>query len=68
MAPIAYIPTTVSLDTVEIESIELNLTSNRSKHHTTSYDYRGLVIRRGQNFNITLNSSKAMTGVLMCMW
>ena len=55
-------PPIVSLDAVDIQSIELNLSANRSAHHTASYDYRGLVVRRGQKFNITLNSSKPLAG------
>ena len=60
-------PPVVSLDTVDIQSIELNLSANRSAHHTTSYDYRGLVVRRGQKFNITLNSSKPLAGTCMLL-
>ena len=56
------LPPTVSLDKVDIESIELNLSANRTSHHTDSYDHRGLVVRRGQKFNITLNSKKALGG------
>ena len=55
-------PSTVSLDTVDIESIELNLSTNRTSHHTDSYDHRGLVVRRGQKFNVTLNSKDALGG------
>ena len=56
------LPSTVPLDTVNIDSIELNLSTNRTNHHTSSYDYRGLVVRRGQKFNITLKSSKVLGG------
>jgi hypothetical protein len=57
-------PPIVSVDSVDIQSIELNLSANRTAHHTSSYDYRGLVVRRGQKFNITLNSSKPLAGML----
>ena len=58
---------TVSLDTVKIESVELNLTKNRTEHHTKDFDYRGLVVRRGQKFHIILNSSKPLGGVYVCV-
>lgn len=60
--PDVVAPPTVSLDTVDIESIELNLSANRTDHHTDSYDYKGLIVRRGQKINITLNSSKSLAG------
>lgn len=59
----AAIPTPVPINMVDIDSIELNLSANRTAHHTDRYDYPGLVVRRGQKFNITLNSSKSLKGM-----
>ena len=56
----ALAPTTVTLDTVEIEDVELNVTKNRSAHHTERYDYDGLIVRRGQPFNLTLVTKKPL--------
>ena len=45
---------------LEVQSIDLNLTKNRSAHHTDSYDERGLVVRRGQAFSLTLSCKQSL--------
>lgn len=45
-----------------IEDIDLNILTNSRNHHTNEYDisenYRDLVIRRGQTFDITIEFNK----------
>ena len=53
---------------LEIETINLNLAENRRSHHTDSYDVKGLVVRRGQSFSLTLSSKNPLTaGVCVCV-
>ena len=53
---------------LEIEAINLNLAENRRSHHTDRYDEKGLVVRRGQSFSLTLTSKNPLTtGVCVCV-
>ena len=50
----------IPIDMLEIDSVDLDMEDNRRAHHTLDYEYPGLVVRRGQTFNINLTTTKPL--------
>ena len=45
-----------------IESVETHRVENRQAHHTDKYDDPKLIVRRGQNFLLTLSTRDTLPG------
>ncbi len=45
---------------LEIVQLGINQDENRTAHHTDKYDYPGLIVRRGQPFQLTLTAAKPL--------
>ena len=41
------------------DSIDLHVTDNRVEHHTDEYEHEDLIVRRGQQFRITIYFNRA---------
>ena len=37
----------------------MHITDNRIEHHTDEYEHEGLIVRRGQQFTLTINLNRA---------
>ena len=48
----------IPFDTLQIESVDLNIANNSSANSTEAYEYQGLVVRRGNSFTIDVTTSK----------
>ena len=47
---------------LKAESIDLHIPDNRTEHHTEDYEQEELILRRGQQFKITITFSRAYNG------
>ena len=43
---------------LKAESIDLYIPDNRTEHHTEDYEHEELIVRRGQQFKITITFSR----------
>ena len=44
---------------LKAEGIDLHITDNRVEHHTDEYEHEDLIVRRGQQFTLTINFNRA---------
>ncbi|XP_022079686.1 protein-glutamine gamma-glutamyltransferase K-like [Acanthaster planci] len=57
--PRADIPETPEIEgQLKVESVDLQTAKNRPAHRTDKYEYAGLVVRRGQAFEVEINLTK----------
>ncbi len=45
---------------LKIENVDFHLENNRRNHRTNGYDDDSLIVRRGQEFSITVNVNRAV--------
>ncbi|XP_022079687.1 protein-glutamine gamma-glutamyltransferase K-like [Acanthaster planci] len=56
--PRADIPAKPETGQLKVESVDLQTAKNRPAHRTDKYEYAGLVVRRGQAFEVEINLTK----------
>ena len=53
-------PTVSAAHLIEVSSVNLHASLNRTAHHTDRYEAEGLVLRRGQRFAVSVVTTKAV--------
>ena len=49
----------MSSDTaLKAESVDLHIDDNRTEHHTSEYEHETLLVRRGQQFKVTVTFNR----------
>ncbi len=59
-------PAVVGIEMLSITDVDLQLKDNSAKHRTAKYEYPGLVVRRGESFNLTVTTANALPQGKFC--